>query len=148
MPWLPARCKVGCIVIELLLKIRCRWCGALFYICRRCFRGQVFCSDGCRLNGRRQKRREAQRRYSRSDKGKETRKLNKQKQRLKKNEKTGADTSSTPESPYGMVRPEQDNLIPRCCKCGRIGKVVDKFPRRLYGDYRRRALYGQVFCFQ
>ena len=38
-------------------------CGAMFYICRSCYRGQVYCRDECRRRRRRQQRRRANRRY-------------------------------------------------------------------------------------
>lgn len=49
----------------------CRWieCGALFWICRRCDRGQQYCSDRCRYKGRRCQRRQANRRHQQSPEG-------------------------------------------------------------------------------
>jgi hypothetical protein len=38
-------------------------CGVMFFICRRCYRGQAYCSDSCRHTMRRQQRRKANRRY-------------------------------------------------------------------------------------
>ena len=38
-------------------------CGAVFYICRSCYRGQVYCGEGCRRRMRRDQRRRANRRY-------------------------------------------------------------------------------------
>ena len=35
----------------------------MFYICRSCYRGQVYCGDECRRRRRRQQRRRANRRY-------------------------------------------------------------------------------------
>jgi hypothetical protein len=29
----------------------CRWCGQLFYVCRSCYRGQVYCCQGCTTEG-------------------------------------------------------------------------------------------------
>ena len=40
-------------------------CGVMFYICRSCYRGQVYCGDGCRHRMRREQRRRANRRYQR-----------------------------------------------------------------------------------
>jgi hypothetical protein len=140
------------LLIELLVEIKCRWCCAQFYICRSCFRGQGYCSDNCRINGRQKNRREAQQRYSKSDKGRTTRNYYKQsqplttkKEFLKKNMTLGADTSSTPVFSCDIVNPEQEKLIPKCRNCGRIGRVVAEFPRRLYGDDRRQPLIGHVY---
>lgn len=45
---------------------RCNLCSAVFYVCRSCDRGQVYCSEPCRDAGGRASRRETQRRYQRS----------------------------------------------------------------------------------
>jgi hypothetical protein len=46
----------------------CRFpaCGAVFYLCPHCDRGQRYCSSRCREKSRRQQRREANRRYQQS----------------------------------------------------------------------------------
>ena len=44
-------------------------CGAIFYICNSCYRGQVYCGDECRRRMRRQQRRRANRRYQQSREG-------------------------------------------------------------------------------
>ena len=44
-------------------------CGAMFYICGSCYRGQVYCGDECRRRMRRQQRRRANRRYQQSREG-------------------------------------------------------------------------------
>lgn len=45
---------------------RCSLCSAVFYMCSRCDRGQVYCGQLCRDTGKRARRREAQRRYQQS----------------------------------------------------------------------------------
>ena len=44
-------------------------CGAVFYICGFCYRGQAYCGAGCRAPAQRQQRRNANRRYQRSLEG-------------------------------------------------------------------------------
>jgi hypothetical protein len=44
-------------------------CGAIFWICRSCDRGQQYCSDRCRKKARRHQRREANRRHQQSREG-------------------------------------------------------------------------------
>lgn len=44
-------------------------CGAMFYICRSCYRGQVYCGDCCRRKARRQQLRRANRRHQQSREG-------------------------------------------------------------------------------
>ena len=52
-----------------LRRLFCRGsgCGAMFYICSSCYRGQVYCGDRCRQKARRQQRRLANRRYQQSE---------------------------------------------------------------------------------
>lgn len=38
-------------------------CGAMFFICSPCYRGQRYCGDECRRNSRREQRQKANRRY-------------------------------------------------------------------------------------
>ncbi len=44
-------------------------CGAPFWICQSCYRGQRYCCERCRLKNRRQQRREANRRHQQSPEG-------------------------------------------------------------------------------
>ena len=44
-------------------------CGALFYLCCHCDRGQRYCSPRCREKSRRQQRQEANRRHQQSPEG-------------------------------------------------------------------------------
>ena len=44
-------------------------CGAMFYICNSCYRGQVYCGEGCRHRMRREQRRRANRRHQQSREG-------------------------------------------------------------------------------
>ena len=55
----------------LLISITCRWCDFSFFLCRSCWRGHAYCCDACRTAGKLQNRREAQRRYRQTEKGKE-----------------------------------------------------------------------------
>ena len=54
-----------------LARIICRGheCGAVFYVCLACYRGQRYCSERCRSKARRAQRRAANRRYQRSEEG-------------------------------------------------------------------------------
>jgi hypothetical protein len=44
-------------------------CGAVFYLCPHCDRGQRYCSSRCRVKSRRRQRREANRRHQQSVEG-------------------------------------------------------------------------------
>ena len=48
----------------------CACCGSLFDTCKKCYRGQVYCSVTCRIAGYRERHREAQRKYRKTKKGK------------------------------------------------------------------------------
>ena len=52
-----------------LRRLFCRGsgCGLVFYICNSCYRGQVYCGDGCRHRMRREQRCRANRRYQQSE---------------------------------------------------------------------------------
>ncbi len=52
-----------------LRRLFCRGpgCGAIFYICRSCYRGQAYCGDRCRQKARREQLRRATQRYQQSE---------------------------------------------------------------------------------
>ena len=54
-----------------LRRLFCRGsgCGVMFYICRSCYRGQVYCGDECRRRMRRQQKRRANRKHQDSPEG-------------------------------------------------------------------------------
>jgi len=44
------------VVVQLVLRQAfCALCGEMFFVCRRCERGQVYCGAACRREARRQK---------------------------------------------------------------------------------------------
>ena len=45
-------------------------CGAMFTICGSCYRGQIYCGEGCRRRMRRQQMRRANRKHQDSPEGK------------------------------------------------------------------------------
>lgn len=51
------------------VQVQCGTCVVKFCICRRCWRGQKYCSVGCSKEGRRLSRIEAQRKYRQSRRG-------------------------------------------------------------------------------
>lgn len=54
-----------------LLRRVCRWCGAVFGVCRSCFRGQHYCGDGCRKEARAEGHRESNRKHQRTQEGRD-----------------------------------------------------------------------------
>ena len=140
-------CKVGGLFILYLVRIECGWCHLLFCVCRRCFRGQVYCSDECRIAGRRKSCRESQRRYRQTPKGKKAHCESENRRRhglSKKNEKNMDDPSTTAHPLWCITLLIFIQLLMlrlkawfdktgRCHFCGSGGVIVDKFPRRGYG---------------
>jgi len=131
-----------------LIQIRCRWCGALFCVCRRCWRGQAYCSDECRIAKKRQNHREAERQYRQTPKGKKAHREaeNRRRYRLsKKIRKNMDDTSATVLPLWCMALLLSARIVVlharawldktgRCHFCGSSGQIVDEFPRRGYGN--------------
>ena len=54
----------------MLIEVHCGRGGLVFLVCRRCWRGQIYCSEEFRAEGMRKNHREAERRYRQTDKGK------------------------------------------------------------------------------
>jgi len=129
--------------ILLLVQIRCRWCELVFCICRACFRGQTYCSDPCRVAGKRKNHCAAQRRYRQTDKGKKNHREAENRRRhgwSQKGEKNMDDPSSTalPAWVMEVLRSLWSRIFhlqnsPYCLFCGCDGQIVDQFPRRGYG---------------
>lgn len=146
--YLPAVCKAGGISILLLIPIHCRWCSLDFYICRPCFRGQAYCSDGCRIEGRLKNRRKAQRKYRGTLKGKKAHCEAENRRRhgwSKKNQKNMDDPTTTvlPAWCINLLIFTQLLILRarawfdrtgRCHFCGSWGQIVEEFPRRGYGS--------------
>jgi hypothetical protein len=53
--------------VDWIVGLECRapGCGRRFWLCRRCYRGQRYCSEACRERGYREHSRARQRRYRR-----------------------------------------------------------------------------------
>jgi len=140
---LPAVCKAGGILISLLLQISCRWCGGIFCICRCCWRGQAYCSTGCRRAGKLHAHREAQRRYRRTFKGKKAHREAERRRRMRISKKTMADRGSTNIPLLCKLNGRRRMRTKgRCRFCGHPGRITDKFPRRGYGKHRNQAKKG------
>ncbi len=126
-------------------------CGVMFFICRSCYRGQVYCGDVCRRQMRREQRRRANRRYQ-QDPG--VREDHCQRQRVyRKRRREGRVTDHTsaggcrsgsmatplPETGMRTSLAEVSHDRPRfqrlkaaiwivCIFCGRSGGFIDAFP--------------------
>jgi len=124
--------------VTFLLKVTCRWCGQVFYVCHSCWRGQAYCSEICRVQGYRRNNQRRQRKYRKSKNGKKIhcRNENKRKKRLAA-KKVGDATSNTISSL--IFSPQNIKSNSPCCRiCGKKGEIVSSFPRRRYGSPLQR----------
>jgi hypothetical protein len=130
----------------LLIRISCRFCKTLFFLCRFCYRGHAYCCDLCRELGKLKNQREAQHRYRQTEKGKKAHRENENRRRQRLKFSTVKNMDDTGSSLYWMwcmvlqliievVFLQTPNRFgaPQCRFCGSRGRVVDKFPRRGYG---------------
>jgi hypothetical protein len=101
---------------RLLIETRRRHCGKVFYVCRRCWRGQIYCGAVCRQIRQRQSRRAAQRRYRQTERGREIRRLAERRRRMRKRKKPVGDEGTTPP----LTRSNRRSPCPvnevRCCR--------------------------------
>ncbi len=114
----------------LLIELECNHCKVQFCICRKCYRGHVYCSNRCRREAQMKAHRKAQSQYRTSNKGREAHSRNEKKRRMGKINKTMADTSTNTPPLRVILYPIVQNTKPRCSFCGVYGKMVDVFPRR------------------
>lgn len=120
---------------EVLLRQRqCRSepCGAVFYLCRPCDRGQRYCSARCRERSRRQQRRAANRRHQRSDEGRLDHRDRQREYRLRlvrrvtdQGSDGGACSSTLGRLSEWSFEAEAGEVF--CRRCGRRGTLVDPF---------------------
>jgi len=115
----------------------CRCCRKIFYICQKCYKGQVYCSDGCRRAGYLERHREAQRRYQRTENGKKKRNDAANRRRYGGKKYTGKFRTLLQTCICRMMSliPKRDHKYydhrAKCSICGIEGVLVDNFPRRL-----------------
>jgi len=114
----------------LLIELECNHCKVRFCICRKCYRGHVYCSNRCRREAQMKAHRKAQSQYRTSNKGRQAHSRNEKKRRMGKVNKTMADESTNTLPLRVILYPIVQNTRPRCSFCGVYGKIVDVFPRR------------------
>jgi hypothetical protein len=108
-------------------------CGAVFYVCRPCDRGQRYCSERCRAKGRREQRRAANRRHQRSEEGRldhrdRQREYRRRLARVRVTDQgSDAEYRSSTLPPPSLVGFEAEPGEVTCCVCGRRGRLVDPF---------------------
>lgn len=134
----------------LLRELECKRCHLRFNICRKCYRGQVYCSSECRIAAQLEAQRQAQQKYRGTEKGLEAHRKAERRRRMgrsKKNEKTVDDEGTTPPPACVILYPVKPNMIPRCSFCGSYGVIVEKFPHRGYGSRHHKRTTAQNCLF-
>ena len=101
-------------------------CGALFWVCSHCDRGQCYCSQACREEARRQQRRAANRRYQRTEPGRQAHLLPQRAYRHRQSQSCVTDHGSRSITATSVVIPPGP---PRCVICGRRSHWIDPFHR-------------------
>jgi hypothetical protein len=124
-----------------LIRIKCKTCHLLFYLCRSCFRGHVYCCDQCRFISTKKAHRKAQSRYRTSEKGRRANQIAAKRRRTKKKQESVADEGSILPSKNGMLPPSSLLKKIMCLFCGISGKAVTRFPRR---GYKTRLVFRDV----
>ena len=127
----------------LLIPNTCRWCHFVFFVCRFCWRGQAYCCRDCRKAGILRNKREAQRRYRQTEKGKRRHREaeNRRRHRKKIQETKNMDDTASTVLPawcrtiilWILFQIQGLPIKPYCQFCGSSGQVVTQFPRRGYG---------------
>ena len=126
-----------------LISITCHWCDFPFFLCRTCWRGHAYCCDVCRRSGYLKNRREAQKRYRQTEKGKKRHREAENRRRYRKTIKKVKKMDDTPSTVlpawyttsiiWTRSRTMGFHIGSRCRFCGVFGQLVPNFPRRGYG---------------
>jgi|SaaInlV_200m_DNA_3_1039701.scaffolds.fasta_scaffold03768_1 hypothetical protein len=116
----------------LLIQIECKCCHQNFFLCRSCYKGQIYCCEYCRGTAKKIAHRKAQNKYRTSEKGRKANKIAQRRRRIKINKKSVADRGSISLSIRAIMHPLTLPGEIKCRLCGISGRVVERFPRRGY----------------
>jgi len=123
----------------LLKRVECRRCAQIFYVCRSCWRGQAYCCQECRRAAQKEASCKAQQKYRQTVKGKQAHCQQEKNRRLRQSKKTMDDASTNPGMIHDNVSSKPDCTGPCCHFCGKIGQIVNFFPRRGYAGRSART---------
>ena len=129
----------------LLREIECKHCHLLFYICRRCYRGHIYCSHACRDAAQRESHQKSQKKYRNTEKGRITHLKAERRRRMGRSKKTVDDEGTIPPPLRIIIYPMTSGTKSRCSFCGAYGVVVEEFPRRGYATRHHKRKTGQNF---
>jgi hypothetical protein len=99
-------------------------CGALFFVCSRCDRGQRYCSQECRAAARRLQQCAASRRYQRTEAGKEAHRTRQRSYRQRRCRPRVTHQGPQPVATAGLTT--LSNSL-SCANCGCQTRWVDPF---------------------
>lgn len=136
--------------MRLGLKRICRRCGREFCLCQFCWHNQEYCSRACAGEARRQGHNSANRKYSKTDKGREkNRERQKRYRSREKNETTVTDQYSTKVEAGVEVSNKATNNPHLCEKCGElIEDFLEEFENEVgLGGFRKKESERSYFSF-
>lgn len=145
-----------------LLPRECRWCRAVFGVCRPCFRGQRYCAQDCREEARAESHRQANRKHQRTPEGREDHRDRQRDLRNRQKQQGVTDQSCEDEAgPRSLPTTEEERQRgrdqkgsgqascreeppqkPSCIVCGRPGFFVE--PREEGRHAQRRNRWGSL----
>lgn len=117
--------------MEKIEVLECQWCDSRFYLCRKCYHGQVYCRQSCRTAARKAQCHRAQEAYMSSKKGRERRAAAVAAYRLRQRE--GLNNSRSRRKTVRRNRSRYFPFVPslfllpaavQCQQCGCIGRVT------------------------
>jgi hypothetical protein len=117
---------------------RCRGhdCHVVFMVCGPCDRGQRYCSQPCRAGARQRQRREANRRYQKTEAGRETHRC---RQRAYWERQAGVRVTDQACRTITPPPSTESSRRPGCAICGCQSRWIDPFgPLPLPAPSRRR----------
>ena len=111
-------------------------CQAVFMVCGPCDRGQRYCSQPCRAGARQRQRREANRRYQKTEAGRETHRC---RQRAYRERQAGVRVTDQALPTITPTPSTESSRRPVCAICGCQSRWIDPFgPLPLQAPSRRR----------
>ena len=99
-------------------------CGATFFVCIRCDRGQRYCSDVCRNETRRRQTRAANSRYQRSEAGKLA---HRSRQKAYRERLSGSRVTYQGTTSVITPAPGRSIIPPTCSRCGHQTVWINPF---------------------